>query len=137
VAHTAATGSQVTASKGLFHATCNQLDIPPLELLLWVRTCWASLFKFLECFIKLRVMRNLFLTMSHAQSHTLSQAINQFILLTDTSDDVPPLSNHHSYADFHLTQRDWEHLEGIKAAQFDAHVTLVLGTVKHSANFLK
>jgi hypothetical protein len=44
------------------------------------------------------------------------QAICQFILLADASDDIPNLSNQHSYADYHLSRRDWEHLENIKDA---------------------
>jgi hypothetical protein len=47
---------------------------------------------------------------------TSYQAIAQFILLADESDLVPDLSKHRSYADYHLSRRDWEHLEHIKDA---------------------
>ena len=47
---------------------------------------------------------------------TLLQAVSQFILLADASELVPNLSNNRSYSDFHLSQRDWDRLENIKAA---------------------
>jgi hypothetical protein len=31
-----------------FKKCCAEVDLPPLELLKWVQTCWASLFKMLE-----------------------------------------------------------------------------------------
>jgi hypothetical protein len=40
-----------------FRATCSQVGIAPLELLLWIRTRWGSLFKFLERFIQLKAVR--------------------------------------------------------------------------------
>jgi hypothetical protein len=103
--------------RAFFHGTCSQLNIPPLELLLWVRTRWGSLFKFLERFIQLKAVRSTFLPI-YATSHvlTLLQAVNQFILLADESDTVPDLTKNRSYADFHLTWKDWEHLENIKVA---------------------
>ncbi|KAF8980174.1 hypothetical protein BDQ17DRAFT_1337886 [Cyathus striatus] len=44
---------------------CVQVNIEPLELLLWVHTCWASLYQYLECLFLQR------------------EAIDQFILLAD------------------------------------------------------
>jgi hypothetical protein len=37
-----------------FKKCCAEVDLPPLELLKWVRTRWASLFKMLERVIRLR-----------------------------------------------------------------------------------
>ncbi|KAF8976837.1 hypothetical protein BDQ17DRAFT_1417641 [Cyathus striatus] len=56
-----------------FKSTCTQVDIDPLELLLWVRTRWALLYQFLECLFKQKL------------------AVDQFILLADDSDKVPDL----------------------------------------------
>jgi hypothetical protein len=39
-----------------FRGTCSQVGITPQELLLWIRTCWGSLFKFLECFLYLKTV---------------------------------------------------------------------------------
>jgi hypothetical protein len=44
------------------------------------------------------------------------QAITQFTLLVDESADLPDLSNHRSYADFHLSRREWDRLEHIRDA---------------------
>jgi hypothetical protein len=49
-------------ARSFFRATCSQVGITPLELLLWIRTCWGSLFKFLECFLLLKAVRNLSFT---------------------------------------------------------------------------
>ena len=46
---------------------------------------------------------------------TLLQAVSQFILLADASELVPNFSNNCSYSDFHLSWRDWDRLENIKA----------------------
>ena len=90
-----------------FRATCNQVGISPLELLLWIRTCWGLLFSFLERFIKLKAVH---LYLSQISSHYLTswQAVIQFILLADASEAVPSLTKKHCYADFHLAPRDWE-----------------------------
>ena len=37
-----------------FHASCTQVNIQPLELLLWIRTRWASLYRFLNRLLILR-----------------------------------------------------------------------------------
>lgn len=101
-------------ARAFFHATCNQVGITPLELLLWIRTCWGSLFSFLERFIKLKAVGYL----SQISSHSLTprQAVIQFILLADASEAVPSLTRKRCYADFHLNHRDWERLVLIKDA---------------------
>ena len=44
-------------ARAFFRASCAQVKIEPLELLLWIRTRWGSLFSFLERFIKLKSVR--------------------------------------------------------------------------------
>jgi hypothetical protein len=44
------------------------------------------------------------------------QGIDQFVLLADANKDLPNLSRPRVYADFQLTQQDWEHLAHIKDA---------------------
>jgi len=56
----------------------------------------------------------------------INQAINQFTLLADASDDMPDLSNHHSYADFHLSWWDWECLKDIMDALRVCFLSLIL-----------
>jgi hypothetical protein len=48
-----------------FRAICVQVNIKPLELLLWIRTRWGSLFTFLERFILLQAVRIFLLFLSH------------------------------------------------------------------------
>jgi hypothetical protein len=38
------------------------------------------------------------------------QGIDQFVLLADASEKVPPLPKDRSYADFQFTKKDWDHL---------------------------
>jgi hypothetical protein len=130
-------------ARSFFCTSCSQVGIAQLELLSWIHTQWGSLFKFLECFILLKVVCLTFL--SSKPYLTPYQAITQFILLADTSDDVPCLTKHQSYADYHLSQKDWLCLEDIRDVlrlrSFVFHSFLAcvayLGAVKHPADFLK
>ena len=45
---------------------------------------------------------------------TPSQAIDQFILLVDASENVPNLTKQQSYTDYLLTCKDWERLKDIQ-----------------------
>ena len=56
-------------ARTFFRTTCVQVNIKPLELLLWIRTRWGSLFKFLERFLHLQAVRILFLL--HSTSNPL------------------------------------------------------------------
>ena len=47
-------------ARAFFRATCSQVGIMPLELLLWIRTRWGSLFKFIEHFIHLKAVHQFF-----------------------------------------------------------------------------
>jgi hypothetical protein len=44
------------------------------------------------------------------------QAITQFTLLADESSDLPSLSKHRLYANFHLSRQEWDRLEHIRDA---------------------
>lgn len=46
-------------ARSFFHATCTQVGMSPLELLLWIHTCWGSLFDFLEHFLFLKTVHDL------------------------------------------------------------------------------
>ncbi|KAF8263978.1 hypothetical protein EI94DRAFT_1703590 [Lactarius quietus] len=78
--------------------SCTQVGILPLDHLLWICTCWGSLYNFLEHFIKLK------------------PAIIQFILLADASEAMPSLPKKRYYVDFHMNARDWESLGYIRDA---------------------
>ncbi|KAG1908156.1 uncharacterized protein F5891DRAFT_973648 [Suillus fuscotomentosus] len=78
-------------ARAFFQKSCEEEGIPIRELLAWVRTCWASLFKSLERFLSLRL------------------AVNHFTLLADDSHKVPMLRNK-LYGDFKLDQADWKKL---------------------------
>ena len=43
-------------ARAFFRATCAQVGTTPLELLLWIRTRWGSLYSFLERFITLKLV---------------------------------------------------------------------------------
>jgi hypothetical protein len=48
-------------ARAFFRAMCTQVKIPQLELLLWIRTRWGSLYSFLARFMKLKAVRRLLL----------------------------------------------------------------------------
>ena len=101
-------------ARTFFKSSCSQVGIKPLELLLWIRTRWASLYKFLDRLLTLR--KALIAIFCWVRSGTLTailQGIDQFILLADASDKVPKLSRDRSYADFQLSKKDWDRLEVI------------------------
>ncbi|KAF8264610.1 hypothetical protein EI94DRAFT_1805593 [Lactarius quietus] len=88
-------------ARAFFRVMCSQVGITPLELLLWIRTRWGSLYKFLDHYILLKT------------------AMDQFILLADTSENVPNLTKQRSYTDYHLIRKDWEHLRDIWEAPME------------------
>jgi hypothetical protein len=59
-------------ARAFFRASCNQVRIDPLELLLWIRTRWGSLFSFLERFIKLKAVRWLLLSFANLSRYLTS-----------------------------------------------------------------
>ena len=46
-------------ARSFFHATCAQVGMTPLELMLWIHTRWGSLFDFLERFLFLKTVHGL------------------------------------------------------------------------------
>ena len=131
-------------ARAFFCAMCCQVKIKPLELLLWIWTCWGSLFTFLEQFINLKAVHELLLsTISHL--YNFLPAVTQFTILADESNAVPSLTNQWSYSDFHLTQRDWELLVDIRDVLRVSgmnHITSLLttsplGAIKYPADVLK
>ncbi|KAH9972369.1 hypothetical protein BJV77DRAFT_1074894 [Russula vinacea] len=79
-------------ARTFFRSSCSQVRIKPLELLLWICTRWASLYKFLD-----RILM-------------LWKGIDQFVLLADASEKVPNLMNNQLYVDFQLSKKDWDRL---------------------------
>ena len=94
-----------------FKSSCAQVDIQPLELLLWVRTRWASLYKFLDRLLALRKVQVYCHPTFTTTKCVFSQGVDQFVLLADASDKVPDLAKNRSYADFQLLKEDWDRLE--------------------------
>ncbi|KAJ7438162.1 ribonuclease H-like domain-containing protein [Mycena latifolia] len=85
-------------AREFFRKCCVQASVPELELLLWVRTRWASLYKCLD-----RVL-------------TLQKAIHLFVSLADDSDEVPDLSKDKSYRAFTLLKSEWKKIHKIHEA---------------------
>ncbi|KAF5380029.1 hypothetical protein D9615_006171 [Tricholomella constricta] len=86
---------QIRASpqaRAFFKKSCVQNNVPTLQLLLWIRTRWASMYSFLDRML------------------TVRKAINHFVQLADDSDEVPTLRRK-SYTDFRLGKQDWRKLE--------------------------
>ncbi|KAJ6555997.1 hypothetical protein B0H19DRAFT_1262118 [Mycena capillaripes] len=84
-------------TRKFFKNCCMQVGVSPLELLLWVRTRWASLYGCLSLALELR------------------KAIDRFTLIAESSNEVLPLRNR-SYGDYRLTLPEWERLEIIHEA---------------------
>lgn len=56
-------------ARAFFRSSCEQVKIPPLNLLTWIRTRWASLFFFLERIIRLRLVSLMLLTAPVLHTH--------------------------------------------------------------------
>ncbi|KAJ6608449.1 hypothetical protein B0H10DRAFT_1921095 [Mycena sp. CBHHK59/15] len=84
-------------ARTFFKKCCTQAGVPVLELLLWVQTRWASLYKSLDrCLI-------------------LRKAIDLFVRLADDSDEVPDLRDK-QYRNYMLTKQEWTKIEVIHEA---------------------
>lgn len=79
-----------------FHKLCKDENIPPLQLLKWICTRWASLFNLINRLLDVR------------------QACHKFTLLADDDARVPNLKALKSYAMFKLTDQEWQLLELIR-----------------------
>ena len=72
-----------------FHKLCQDENLPPLQLLKWVRTRWASLYDLINCLLDMRA------------------ACNKFTLLADDDDRVPNLKSPKTYVMFKLVACEW------------------------------
>ena len=41
-------------AQAFFKKSCQQVEVPILQLLLWIHTCWASLYTFLDRLLMLK-----------------------------------------------------------------------------------
>jgi len=80
-----------------FHKLCEEENLPPLQLLKWVRTCWASLYDLITCLLE------------HAPS--LQQVHTPRRWMT-TGFQISSLQR--TYAMFRLTAREWRLLKLIR-----------------------
>lgn len=87
---------------------CREVDVPELELILFIRTRWASMFACLDRALKLRNVRSY--TAWKDLMLILAQAITRFTQLADESEEVPTLRNK-KYSSFHLTRDEWNQLK--------------------------
>jgi hypothetical protein len=91
--------NQVRASpqaRAFFHKLCKDESLPPLQLLKWIRTRWASLYDLINRLLDVR------------------PTCNKFILLADDDDRVPNLKHPKTYSMFKLTEGEWRLLELIR-----------------------
>jgi hypothetical protein len=90
-----------------FKWMCCEVNIPEHDLVLFVRTRWASMFACLKRALTLKSVGSStpcqYLVLIYAQ------AITRFTQLVDESDNVPALRKK-EYSDFHLSRPKWEQL---------------------------
>jgi hypothetical protein len=72
-----------------FHKLCKDENLPPLQLLKWVCTRWASLYDLITCLLDVH------------------SACNKFTLLADDDHRVPNLRFPKTYAMFKLNEGEW------------------------------
>lgn len=89
-----------------FDKCCTEVEVSVLELLKWIRTRWASLFKMLERMLRLRKVSTLLL-FKVLFLLTKFQGVNRFTLTADDSEEVPDLQGK-TYAAFKLSTAEWE-----------------------------
>ena len=70
---------------------CREVNIPTLQLLMWIQTRWASLYNFMDRLITLRPVRVSGHTFNIPRT-VLWQAVTHFVQLADDSEDVPNLN---------------------------------------------
>jgi hypothetical protein len=83
-------------ARSFFHKLCEDEKLPPLQLLKWVRTRWASLHDLITRLLDVR------------------PACNKFTLLADDDDRVPNLKPPKTYRMFKLNEGEWRLLELIR-----------------------
>jgi hypothetical protein len=92
-------------ARAFFKNACEEVDVPALQLLFWVKTRWASLYNFLDRILLLQKVCSIVLTMCNTE--LFIQGINRFVQIADDSDEVPDLTGK-SYSDFKLNKKDWD-----------------------------
>ena len=96
-------------ARAFFRKSCKETDVPPLQLLSWVKTRWASLFDFLDRILLLQpVYRDFMFSCEFADG--FFRPLTAFVQGADDSDKVPDLQGKY-YSDFKLMKRDWEKLK--------------------------
>src|SRR5712691_6371946 len=85
---------------------CIMHHIKPIELRLWVRTRWGSLFDCLKSALQIQKVCLLVWNSSHG-INTIDQAIESFCLAADTNDDLPSLTNK-TWMDYRLSASEWK-----------------------------
>jgi hypothetical protein len=91
-----------------FKRMYREVNIPEHDLMLFVRTCWASMFACLEWALKLRPVCSYIVCQYIVLIH--AQAIARFMQLADDSDEVPALHKK-KYIQFRLSKDEWELLK--------------------------
>jgi len=87
---------------------CREANVPQLELVLFVRTRWASMSACLDRALTLELVRTYTAQQDLVLIH--AQALTRFAVLADNSEDVPPLRKK-KYRWFELSRREWEQLK--------------------------
>ena len=87
---------------------CCKVEVPERELVLFVRTQWASMSTCLDRALTLQKVCTYAAQHDDILIHT--QAITRFTQLADNSDKVPTLRNK-TYSSFRMSKQEWD---GIK-----------------------
>jgi hypothetical protein len=91
---------------------CEETNIQPKRLILWIRTRWASLAQFLERFLYLKKVCNVpHAWTTHSKALNFSKALNRFVRLADDAEDVPKLAKGRQYEGLSLSSSDWDRLD--------------------------
>jgi len=87
---------------------CRKVKAPELELILYVRTRWSSMYNCLDRAIALQTVRTYRPWKDSILIH--SQAVTRFAQLADDSEEVPPLRNK-KYSWWRLSKVEWDGLK--------------------------
>ena len=87
---------------------CRKVKAPELELILYVRTRWSSMFDCLDRALTLQMVHTYRAWQGSVLIHT--QAVTCFAQLADDSEEVPPLHNK-KYSWWRLSKVEWDGLK--------------------------
>ena len=87
---------------------CCEVGAPVLELVLFVRTQWASMFACLDRALTLQTVRTCTVWLYSILIHV--QAMTRFAQLADDSEDVPKLHNR-KYSWFRMSKFEWDQVK--------------------------